>query len=79
LRISNLGNYFSQTITGQAVYGNPDKLEIDEDNVLSKTGITYNVNGNIYLSGSTLNVYFIAYPVNFDTCGYVRGNGLGTQ
>jgi PKD repeat protein len=79
LIIDNLGNYFTSSLTGKTVQGNVNKLEISEGDVMSKSGITYNVNGNVYVDGSTLHVLFSATPSSIDSCGWVKGYGLGAK
>lgn len=80
LAIYNFADYFDQRITATAVYGDPNKIEIPSQSVMSKTGDNYTVQGNCTISNLILTInYSLTAPSGTTVCGNVTGNGSGAQ
>jgi PKD repeat protein len=77
--IENLGDLFNVQITGYAVYGDLNKLEMNQSNALNKAGESYNVNGSLVLNGTLLTLNYQLNPSSASICGYVRGYGAGIK
>jgi PKD repeat protein len=77
--IDNLGDSISEAITGYDVYGNLNKLELNQNYVMSKSGKYYNVSGNLTINGTVLNVYYALTPTSATICGAIKGAGTGIK
>jgi hypothetical protein len=78
--ISNLGNMFSGTVKGHSPHSAPDKFDIEDYNVMTKSGEFYNVTGMITLTGGNImNVTYTLSPVGTTACGIITGNGTGVK
>lgn len=80
VEIYNLGNSFDVIIKGKSPYGDPNKIQIDEQGIIAKNEKTYNVNGNITLSGLAITINYSIFPTDTTSvCGTETGNGTGVK
>jgi len=79
LILSNLGDFFNTDIRAVAVENNPDKLEINESDVMAKDNFFYYVNGYISINNNSMNMVFTLSPRDTSSCGSIKGYGVGVH
>jgi hypothetical protein len=76
--VDNFGDVFNFPVRGRTPYGDANKIEFNETNMMTESGEVYNIVGNFVLNGNILDINYTLTPNSGPTvCGVYNGDGLG--